>query len=293
MTTLIVTDDEGGRRIVDANDVSLMMSEMNRLRRSLLAAKTVIKSKDNAYSLMEQRWNSMAAKAATVDSERECNERLTGEIDALRARVAELEAKGAQAVLDVEGVIEKIVEYGWHRENEGGSYATFQKFEARKCRAEADDVIAEIRAMLASRTSAPVAPATVAVPDEVMRALDRMCTPLDDSWLGSASATAQADSRSMNVIRDYILGSAVKDSLTTEPFAWAYRFSLPKRHDDMRDNDEFSDVVFRARRELSPDDAYGRRGRDFSDDADITEIPLYTRPSAPVGFCACVAYVFK
>lgn len=67
------------------------------------------------------------------------------------------------AVPDVEGVIEKIVEYGDHRENEGGSYATFQKFEARKYRAEADDVLAEIRALLASQPAAPVDPIATAL----------------------------------------------------------------------------------------------------------------------------------
>lgn len=54
-----------------------------------------------------------------------------------------------------------------------------------------------------------------AVPGEVMRALDRMCTPLDDSWLGSKTETAQADARCMKVIRDHIMRPAVKDSLTT------------------------------------------------------------------------------
>lgn len=45
------------------------------------------------------------------------------------------------------------------------------------------------------------------VPEEVMRAVDRMCKPLDDSWLGSQSATAQSDARCMKVIRDYILST--------------------------------------------------------------------------------------
>lgn len=45
-----------------------------------------------------------------------------------------------------------------------------------------------------------------AVPDEVMRALDRMCTPLDPSVL--SGATAQADTNSMKVIRDYVLSAA-------------------------------------------------------------------------------------
>lgn len=53
------------------------------------------------------------------------------------------------------------------------------------------------------------------VPSDVLRAIDRMCTPLDDSWLGSKTATAQEDARCMRAIRDYVLGTAVKDSLTT------------------------------------------------------------------------------
>ena len=84
----------------------------------------------------------------------------------------------------------------------------------------------------------------VAVPDEVMRALYRMCTPLDDSWLGSKSATAQEDARCMNIIREYIMSvgrslatihdshqpaapdAAVKESLTTGAQA-RIPFSLP------------------------------------------------------------------
>lgn len=55
--------------------------------------------------------------------------------------------------------------------------------------------------------AAPVAPATVAVPDDVMCALDRMCTPLHESFL--KGATAKEDARCMRVIRDYVLGSTV------------------------------------------------------------------------------------
>ncbi|MCP3724657.1 hypothetical protein M3I53_16245 [Paraburkholderia sp. CNPSo 3272] len=42
------------------------------------------------------------------------------------------------------------------------------------------------------------------VPDSVRAALERMCTPLDQSWL--SGATAQADARCMKVIREYVLG---------------------------------------------------------------------------------------
>ncbi|MEM5314144.1 hypothetical protein [Paraburkholderia sp. JHI869] len=43
------------------------------------------------------------------------------------------------------------------------------------------------------------------VPDSVRAALERMCTPLDQSWL--SGATAQADAHCMKVIREYVLGS--------------------------------------------------------------------------------------
>lgn len=41
------------------------------------------------------------------------------------------------------------------------------------------------------------------VPAEVMAALDRMCTPLDPSWL--KGVTDEVDAKNMNIIRDYIL----------------------------------------------------------------------------------------
>lgn len=63
-----------------------------------------------------------------------------------------------------------------------------------------------------------------------------------------------------------------------EPVAWAYRFSIPERHDDVHDDDAYSEVVYRTRRELSPDDPFGRRGRDFDDAADTTETALYAAP---------------
>ncbi|MCG5077275.1 hypothetical protein [Paraburkholderia tagetis] len=45
----------------------------------------------------------------------------------------------------------------------------------------------------------------IPVPDSVRAALERMCTPLDQSWL--SGATAQADANCMKVIREYFLGS--------------------------------------------------------------------------------------
>ena len=70
---------------------------------------------------------------------------------------------------------------------------------------DAPEAAAIIRRFLASHPTAPVAPATVAVPDEVMAALDRMCTPLHESIL--KGATAASDAASMKVIRDYILAT--------------------------------------------------------------------------------------
>ncbi|HKR46624.1 MAG TPA: hypothetical protein VJU59_44360 [Paraburkholderia sp.] len=43
------------------------------------------------------------------------------------------------------------------------------------------------------------------VPDSVRAVLERMCTPLDKTWL--SGATAEADARCMKVIRDHVLGS--------------------------------------------------------------------------------------
>lgn len=46
----------------------------------------------------------------------------------------------------------------------------------------------------------------VAVPQDVLAALDRMCTPLDESRL--SGATAESDARCMKLIRDYVLSAA-------------------------------------------------------------------------------------
>ncbi|EGQ60920.1 hypothetical protein GGI1_03416 [Acidithiobacillus sp. GGI-221] len=46
-------------------------------------------------------------------------------------------------------------------------------------------------------------PPKEAIPPEVMAALDRMCTPLDESYL--KGITAQEDAKCMALIRDYIL----------------------------------------------------------------------------------------
>ena len=80
-----------------AEPIHFLMGERDGLMKALASAKTVMESKDKAYSLIQQRWDAMAAKAATVDSERECNEKLTAEVDTLSARVAELEARIEQA----------------------------------------------------------------------------------------------------------------------------------------------------------------------------------------------------
>ena len=50
---------------------------------------------------------------------------------------------------------------------------------------------------------APVQSGEPVIPANVMAALDRMCTPLDESVL--KGATAEADAHSMKLIRDYVL----------------------------------------------------------------------------------------
>lgn len=89
----------------DADAVMEAADEIDRLRadlagkeKALLAAKTVIDAKDRAYSVIDQRFAALSGKAATVDSERECNERLTAEIDNLRAALSAREAEVAEAV---------------------------------------------------------------------------------------------------------------------------------------------------------------------------------------------------
>ncbi len=47
------------------------------------------------------------------------------------------------------------------------------------------------------------------VPEDVMAALDRMCTPLDASWL--KGVTAEQDARCMKTIRDYVISTLPKD----------------------------------------------------------------------------------
>ena len=67
-------------------DVADVLATLNELGRPDLA--------ETIHFLMGERdglMKALAAKAATVDSERECNEKLTAEVDALSARVAELE----------------------------------------------------------------------------------------------------------------------------------------------------------------------------------------------------------
>lgn len=70
-------------------DYDRLRAELSGKEKALSAAKTVIEAKDKAYALIDQRFAAMSAKAATTDSERECNERLTAEIDALTAELAE------------------------------------------------------------------------------------------------------------------------------------------------------------------------------------------------------------
>jgi hypothetical protein len=78
---------------------------------------------------------------------------------------------------------------------------------------------ARIRFMLDSNdfrrapTAEPAAPAQSGepvVPANVMAALDRMCTPLDESVL--KGVTAEADAHSMKLIRDYVLSTILAPS---------------------------------------------------------------------------------
>lgn len=93
----------------------------------------------------------VAELTADVESRAEDCELNYKTILELRKIITEQDAALAKReAVAVNDVIEKIEEYGGHRENEGGSYATFQKSEARRYMADADEVLAEIRAMLAA-----------------------------------------------------------------------------------------------------------------------------------------------
>lgn len=104
-----------------------------------------------------------------------------------------------------------------------------------------------------------------------------------DQW--EPDSNAGPDPRTITAAIDAAV-AALEAVAGAEPVAWAYRFDIQKRHDDMHDHDEYSEVVYRTRRELSPDDPFGRRGYDFGDEADTTEIPLYTAPQ-PAACAKC------
>jgi hypothetical protein len=65
--------------------------------------------------------------------------------------------------------------------------------------------------MINEHNAAPIAP-RADVPENVMLALDRMCTPLDESRL--SGATAAADAHCMKLIRDYVLSATRADADT-------------------------------------------------------------------------------
>lgn len=67
------------------------------------------------------------------------------------------------------------------------------------------------------------------VPSNVMAALDRMCTPLDESIL--KGATAEADAHSMKLIRDYVLSTApAKSCGDAEQAAYSAPFTTDVPH---------------------------------------------------------------
>ena len=80
-------------------------------------------------------------------------------------------------------------------------YLAIQKMMARLADLLDEDQFAEMDRIA---TGAGVEPPVI--PDAVVRALDRMCRPLDPSIL--RGATAEADAHSMKVIRDYIVSTA-------------------------------------------------------------------------------------
>lgn len=103
-----------------ADEIDRLRAELAGKEKALSAAKTVIEAKDKAYALIDQRFAAMSAKAATTDSERECNERLTAEIDALTAELAE-----ARRLLDEARKQEPVATLVW---SDGGDDVVFEEF---------------------------------------------------------------------------------------------------------------------------------------------------------------------
>jgi DNA-binding LacI/PurR family transcriptional regulator len=91
---------------------------------------------------------------------------------------------------------------------------------------------------------------TASVPPEVRRALDRMCTPLDESRL--SGATAQEDARCMAIIKEYIesgVTSAVQARADLTLRA-AIEKALEGRHIEDGTIAAFDDVVDAIEREV-------------------------------------------
>jgi hypothetical protein len=86
------------------------------------------------------------------------------------------------------------------------------------------------------RLAAPAAPAGAqnAVPDDVRRALDRMCTPLDESRLNGA--TAQEDARCMRIIKQYIEAGAQNAEAIRNPWI-SVKDQLPKTEHECTSRD--------------------------------------------------------
>jgi hypothetical protein len=76
------------------------------------------------------------------------------------------------------------------------------------------------------------------LPEEVQYALDRMCTPLDESVL--CGATAREDARCMRIIRDYIDAELAKQR-EAEPVE-DYRTCMVRTMARMLENKEWADL---------------------------------------------------
>lgn len=108
------------------------------------------------------------------------------EEEALRMQMADLLTRTANALRGDPGPLRR---WSWHDLPE---------------RAAAAISMIDILQRSAKNLAEQAAP--VVVPQDVLDALDRMCTPLHESRL--SGATAEADARCMQIIRDYVLSSA-------------------------------------------------------------------------------------
>ncbi len=123
-----------------------------------------------------------------------------------RGQAASPDATSATAHLSpsdaCEDLRDEALELANYFESQSHSYtASDRRFDAFRLLRRLADLATE--ALSVTRISA--APSASSVPEDVRAALDRMCTPMDESWL--SGATAKEDARCMALIRNHVLAA--------------------------------------------------------------------------------------